>query len=194
MRAQRHYHVDLGANPFDQAFNLGQIAGHVECAIHRTQDVHARFRTLFSLFLGWHTAFGHAKFRENPRHGPICRLPLIFINCTRKEPLNCCSLWRNATANHLGNRTSYNDRRQSRIQGFPCTLHCPLCPVTTQFFFAKASGHNGQFMWGQRVSIVQDRCNRQIFAPNRAINNNLKPLNCAKRIDGSPISTRTIMI
>ena len=103
MRAKRHHHIHFGADTLRQTADLGQITWHVKRAIHRAQNIDPRLGAIFALFLTRHTAFGHAKFGENPCHGSICRFPLIFINCTWQKPLNIGAHWGDTTADHFGN-------------------------------------------------------------------------------------------
>ena len=103
MGTQWHNHVYLCADPFDKAADLGQIGWHVKRAIHRPKDIDAGGGTFGALFLGGHPAFGHAKFRENPRHRTVRRFPLILVNGARQEPLDIGALRRHTATDHLGN-------------------------------------------------------------------------------------------
>ena len=194
MGAQRHDHVHIGPDAFDETANFVQIAGHVEHAIHRPKDIDARARTFRAGGFMRHPAFGHAKFGEDPGHRPVGAFPLIFINRARQEALNIGAHRGDAAADHLGNRSCHHHRRQSRVERFPRPAHCAFGTVTAQFLFAQARHHNRQLMGRQSVGIVQHRCYRQILTPNRAIDHHLQALDGTERINRAPIAPCPIMI
>ena len=155
MRPERHHHVYLCADALNKAANFGKIRWHIERAIHRTQNIHTRGSSLFTLFLFGHPAFGHAEFRKDPRHCAVRCFPLIFINCARQKALNVCAHRRDTAADHLGDRARDNNGWQCRIKSTPRTLHCTFGTVTAKFFFAQTRHHNWQLMGRQTIGIMQ---------------------------------------
>ena len=80
MAAQGEHHVDIGANALHQATDFCQIAGAVESAVARPNDVHTRFFALFANTLGH---FFHAVLGPQPVHGAVGALPLVFVDGAR---------------------------------------------------------------------------------------------------------------
>ena len=64
----------------------------------------------------------------------------------------------------------------------------------TQFLFTQAGDDDGQFMGGQAIGVMQDRCYRQVFTANGTIYDDLQSLDRGKHTDRSPIAAGAIMI
>ena len=195
MAAQGEHHVDLGTNAFDQTANFSQVTGTVERAIRRANDVDA-----WLLASGSFTErlacrnFAQAVFTPQPIHGAVGTLPLVFVNGARQEALNVGALWRDATTNHLGNRTRHDDSRQVRIQGGMRTLHRTFGAFTAQLLFGQASHHNRQLMRWQCIGVVQHRCHGQVFTTDRAIDDHLQTFDGGEHIHRTPITACAVMV
>jgi hypothetical protein len=157
MRAQREHHVDLGADAFDQAADLGQIGRHVEGAVHRAEDVDARFGILLALLLGRHPALGHAEFGEDPGHRAVGGLPLILVDGARQEALDVGAFGRHPAADHLGDGAGDDHRGQGRVERVPGALHRALGAVAAKLLLAQTGDDDRQLMRRQRIGVVQTR-------------------------------------
>ena len=80
MAAQGEHHVDICANALHQAADFCQIAGAVESAVTRPNDVDSGFFSLFANTLGH---FFHAVLGPQPVHGAVGALPLVFVDGAR---------------------------------------------------------------------------------------------------------------
>ena len=104
VRAKRKHHVDFRPDAGDQTRQLGQIGWHVEHAVGRANDVHARRRPFGPLLFARHLLSAlHAVLRPEPVQGAVRALPLILVDRPREEALNVGSLRRHAAADHFGN-------------------------------------------------------------------------------------------
>ena len=193
MGAQRHHHVDHAADAFDQTADLVQVRGHVEDPVHRAQDVHARLVTGFALFLDRHPALGLAELGKDPCHCAIGALPLILVDRARQKALDIGALRRDAATDHFGYGPRDHHSRQRGIERFPRPRHRGFGP-RGHFILAQPRDHDGQFMRRQRVGVMQHRCHRQVFTPDRAVDDDLQPLDGAEGIDRPPIAPCPIMI
>ena len=193
VRTQRHHHVHVGADPFDETPDFREVGGHVERAVHRPEDVHARLCAVLAFLFGRHPALGHAEFGEEPRHRAVGGLPLIFVDRTRQEPLNIRALRCHAATDHLGDGPGDDDGRQRRIEHLPGALHRFLGPAA-HLFLAEPGHHDGQFVRRQRVGVVQDGRHRQVLATHRAVDHHLQTLHGAEGIDGTPVAASAVMV
>ena len=100
MAAQGEYHVDVCAYALHHATDFGQIAGAVECAVARADDVDARLLAFFANTL---RHFFHAVFGPQPEHGAVGTLPLVFVNRARQKAHQIGTLGGDTTADHFGN-------------------------------------------------------------------------------------------
>ena len=156
MRTKRHDHIHVRADAFDQPPKFGEVRGHVERAIHRAKDVHARLGALFPLgFLG-HTTLGLTELGKEPCHRAVGGFPLVFVDGARQKPLNIGALRRYAAADHFRDGPRHDHRRKGGIKRVPSPLHSAFGAVAAKLFFAQPCDDDGQFMGRQRVGIVQD--------------------------------------
>ena len=137
MSAKGHHHIDLSPNAFDQTADFSKVARHVECAIHRAQNIDTGFRILFAFFLRRHTALGHSEFGEDPRHGPVGGFPLILINGARQKTLNIRSLRGHSATDHFGDGSGDDHRWKCGIKRAPCPFHRAFGAVATKLFLAQ---------------------------------------------------------
>ncbi len=194
MRGEREGHVDLRADPLDQAADFGQIGGHVEHAIGRADDVDLRPRALLAGLGLRHDATLGAIFCPKPVHRAIRALPLILVDGARQESLDVGALRRDAAADHLGDGTGDHDSRQMRIQHRIGLLHRVLGAGLAEFLLAQTRHDDGEFVRWQPVGVVQHRGHRQVLATDRPIDDDLQPLDGAEHVDCAPVATGPVVI
>ena len=107
--------------PFDQAPDLGKIGRHVEGAVDRADDVDARLLAFLARLAVRH--FLQAVLAPQPGHRAVGALPLIFVDGARQEALDVGAFRRDAAADHLGDRSGHDHRRQIGIERAVRALH-----------------------------------------------------------------------
>ena len=141
--AQRKDHVDLGANTLHQTTNFRQVAGRVEGAVARANDVDARL--FASRSLGKRLACRHlaqAILAPQPVHGSIGALPLVFIDGAGQEPLDVGALGCDAAPDHLGDGAGHHHSRQLRVEGGMGALHGPFGALTSELLLRQSGDHD----------------------------------------------------
>ena len=108
MTAQRKHHVDVCAYALHHATDFGQIAGTVESAVARPDDVDTWLLAFFAHAL---RHFFHAVLGPQPEHGAVSTLPLVFVNRARQKTHQVGALGCDTAADHFGNRTSHHHSR-----------------------------------------------------------------------------------
>ena len=185
-------HVHFGTNALDEPTNLGEVAGHVETAVGRPNDV-----DLGLLARAHGLGLGHllgAVFRPEPEHGPVGGLPLVFIDRARQKPRDVHALGGYAAANHLGNRARDHHGGEVWVQAGMGAVHGALGAFAAELLLSKASDHDGQFMRGQCIGVVQDRGDRQVLAAHRAIDDHLQALDGREDIHSPPVAAGAIVV
>ena len=81
-------------------------------------------------------------------------------------------------------------RVQRLMRAAQRTLGTPLA----KFFLCEPGHHNGQFMWGQCIGVVQHRRHRQVLTSHRPVDYDLQPFDGRKHIHRAPVAAGTIMI
>ena len=135
-----------------------------------------------------------AVFLPQPDDGAVGALPLILVDGARQEPLDVGSLRRHAAADHLGDRTGHDHRRQIGIEHPMRALHRAFGAGLAEFLLAEPGDHDRQFVRRQRVGIVQHRGDRQILAADRAVDDDLHALDRGEGIDRPPVAAGAIVI
>jgi hypothetical protein len=194
VRAQREHHVDVGADAFDQAPDLVQIAGRIERAIDRTDDVHPRLGAGGTLGLVRTHALLEAVLRPQPEHGAIGALPLVFVDRARQEALDARTLRRHAAADHLGDGAGDHDRRQFRVERLVRPRHGRFGAFAAQLLFAEAGHDDRQLVRWQAIGVVQHGRHGQILAAHGTVDDHLQALDGAEDVHGAPVPTGAVMI
>ena len=193
--AQREHHIDLGANALHHAADLGQVAGRIEGAVARANDVDARL--LAGLAVGKRGARGHitqAVLLPQPEHGAVGALPLVFVNRARQKALDVGALGRHTAANHFSNRAGHHHRGQVGVKRSVGPAHGALGAFTPELFFSKTGHHNRQLVRRQRVGVMQHRCDRQVLAAHGTVNHHLHALDGGKHIHRAPVAASAIVV
>jgi hypothetical protein len=116
--AQRHHHVDLAADAFDEAADLGEVEGMLNVPYIGPRMLTRGARALLALLLGRHPALGHAELGEDPGHRAVGAFPLVLVDGARQEALDGRALRRHAPADHLGDGA--RSRRPTAMPGRAC--------------------------------------------------------------------------
>ncbi len=147
----------------------------------------------FAFLFAGHPTFGHPELGKDPSHRAVGALPLVFVDGARQEALNVGTLRRNATTDHFGNGSGYDNGWQRRIKHFPCPFH-RLFGALAHFLFGQSCHHNWQFMRRQSIGVMQHGCHRQVFTSNRAVDHDLQAFDSAEGINSPPVAASPIMI
>ena len=186
------HHVHLAADAFDQAAHLGQVAGHVEHAVARTDDVDARLvarpcARVAGTFFGPYSVHSQAiarlahchwsssmvRGRKRTRLVPSGVTPPPIISAI--DPVT-------TTAGQIG------------VQHRVGALHRAFGAFTAELFFGQAGDHDGQLMRRQRVGVVQHAGDRQVLATHRAVDHDLQALDRGEDVDSAPVAAGPIVI
>ena len=192
VRAQRELHIDLCADAFHEATDLGEVGGHVEHAVGGTDDVDAGLRPFRARLERRH--FLRTKLSPQPPQRTVRALPLIFVDGARQETLDRGALGGHTATDHLGDRTGHHDRRQVRIEHLVGAFHRALGTVLTELLFGETGDHHRQFVWWQCVGVMQHRGHGQVLAADRAVDDHLQALDGGECVHRSPIAAGAIVI
>ena len=190
--AERKDDVHFRADAFDQAANLGEVRRHVERAVARPDDVHARLLAGLARFQGRH--FLRAVFGPQPVQRTVRALPLVLVDRARQEALDVGPFRRDAAADHLGDRTRDNDRGLVRIQRAVRAAHRAFRALLSQFVFREAGDHDRQLVRRQCVRVMQHGGDRQVLAPDGPVDDDLQSLDRREDVHGSPVAAGAIVI
>ena len=168
--------------------------GHVEHAIARADDVHARLFAGSADLLFWRDALLGAKLAPQPGHRAVGALPLIFVDRARQEALDVGAFRRHAAADHFGDRAGDDDAGQIGIERPVGAAHRAFGAVTAEFLLRQPRDHDRQLMRRQRVGVVQHRRHRQILAADRPVDDDLQALDRGEDVDGAPIAAGAVVI
>ena len=145
--AEREHHVHVGADAFDKAANLGQVAGHVEGAVARADQVD--FGPVARRALGQRHCrrdVAQAVFAPKPEHCAVRALPLVFVDRARQEALQPRAFGRDAAADHLGDRAGDHHRGQIGIEHRMGALHRAFGALAAELFFGQAGDDDRQLV------------------------------------------------
>ncbi len=176
MAAEREDHVDLGADAFDQAADLGKIGGHVVGAIDRADDVDARLGPSGRLRgAGTRPPFGpnsvHSHFIAR---SALCHWSSSMVRGRNRVMLEPSGVTPPPIISAIDPVT--DDRRQIGIERQPGPAHRAFGAVLSQLVFRQAADDDGQFMRRQRIGVMQHRGDGQVLAAHRTVNDDLQAL------------------
>ena len=195
MAAQRKDHVDLCAYALHQAADLGDIAGAVEVAVARANDVDTWFLAGLAVLRQGTCRHGlHAVLGPQPVHGAVGALPLVFVDGARQKADQVGALGRDAAADHLGDRAGDHHRRQVGVEHGVGLLHGPFGAFAAQLFFSQTGDHNRQLVRWQCVGVMQHRGDRQVLAADRAVDHHLQALDGRENIDRAPVTACAVVV
>ena len=121
----------------------------------------------------WGRALLRAELAPQPRHRAVGALPLVLVDRPRQESLDIRALRRHAAADHLGDGSGDDDAGEIGVEGRVGALHRAFGAVAAKLLLREAGHDDRQFMRGEGVGIVEDRGDRQVFAADRSIDNDL---------------------
>ena len=73
-------------------------------------------------------------------------------------------------------------------------LHRAFRAVATEFFLGEAGHHDRQLVRRQSVGIVEHRRHRQVFAADRAVDDDLEALDGGEDVDCAPVAARPVVV
>ena len=194
MTAEREDHVDFRADALHQATDLRQIAPRVEVAVHRANQVHARFCAGSAFRRLRHHALLQPVLGPEPVQCAIGCLPLVLVNGSRQEPHDVRAFRCHATADHLGDAARHDDGGQLGIERGVRATHRAFGAVLPKLLFGQAGDDDRQLVRRQCIGVVQHRRHRQILAAHRTVDDDLQSLDRGERVHRTPVAASAIMI
>ena len=193
--SQRENHVHIGADALHQAADFCQVAGTVEGAVARADDVDAGLfahRAVFKGFARRH--FSQTIFAPQPIHGAVGALPLVFVDGARQKAGDVGAFRRDAAADHLGNRSGHHHGGQFGVECGVGALHGAFGAFAAQLLFSQTGHHNRQLVRRQCIGVMQHRSHRQVFAAHRAVDDHLQTLDGGEHIHRTPVTTCAVVV
>jgi len=111
----------------------------------------------------------------------------------RQEAVNVQTFRRHAAADHLGDGAGDHHGRQIGFQRRVSALH-GVFGAGAHFVFAEPGDDDGKLMGRQRIGVVEHRGHRQVFTPDRTVDDHLQTLDRGEDIHRAPVSTGSVVI
>jgi hypothetical protein len=192
MRAERKGEIDLAADALHQAPDFREVGRHVEGAVDRANKIDARLAAgRARLWLGG--AF-RAEFGPQPVDGAVGRLPLVLVDSARNETQQVAALGRDTAADHFGNAARDHDGRHVRVLRRVGAAHRAFGAFAGKLLLGKARDDDWQLMRRECVGVMQHGGDRQVFAADRAVDDNPQATNSGEGVDGAPVAAGAVVV
>ena len=139
-------------------------------------------------------AFLGAELGPEPVDGAIGGLPLVFVDGAGDEAQQVAAFGRDTAADHLGDAAGDDDGRQILVAGGGGAAHGTLGAVHRKIVFGKACNGDRQFMRRKAIGVMQNGGDGEVFAADRAIDQNAQAAHGGEGVNGAPVAAGSVVV